>query len=855
MTCQPCCVPQRLELVARAGTANGIEWVEVLDVGAPPGVPRQQTLFVRLLLPAPTLSAASIVIDGGSRIADVGIVWAGMGDALPAAAEPAIAALVTEPARTLVIRTDSNGDFSRYRLRLVAGLDTTAPPAGFDPVLAETRFSFKVECPTEFDCADALPCPPAPVAKPDIDYLVKDYPGFRRLMLDRLGLLAPGWTERSPADVGVTLVELLAYAADQLSYRQDVIANEAYLATARQRISVRRHARLVDYRLHEGSQARAFVHLRVLGANVPLPRHTRLLTRSPGLQPELAPGPNEEAARRAGALVFETAHAVTLHDALNELAFHTWGDLGCSLPRGATRATLKTHCPGLAAGDFLLLQELRSPTLFTLTDADRMHRHIVRLTRVTRSSDPAGRLFEPEPVNGPLDVTEVEWDSSDALPFPLCLGVASRPGLVISLARGNLVLADHGLSVAGPAGTGEDLGTVREPTRRFARDPAAADCCTPQPAPTLPLRYRPTLREQPLSHGYDLAALIGAPLQPDQPERWWSAAALRKLAPRDAMPQVSGTGQTAAGTDTWLAQRDLLSSLADDRHFAVEVDDAQRARLRFGDDRNGRRPDDGTQFRAFYRVGNGSSGNVGAEAIAHIVTSASGMFEHVENPMPAFGGSDAEDIEAARRDAPQAFRTQERAVTAADYEAAAERKHDVQRAAASFRWTGSWHTVFVSADRRGGVAVDDRFEARLRAHLERFRMAGYDLEVNGPRPVPLDVALFVCVKAGHFRADVQRAVQRELSSALLSDGRRGVFHPDNFSFGEPVYASRIVAAAQAVAGVDSVKLEVFRRLVNPSPTSLAEGVIRVGRLEIAQLSNDPSFRERGRLVLRCGGGQ
>lgn len=854
MTCQPCCVPQRLELVARAGTANGIEWVEVLDLGAPPGVPRQQTLFVRLLLPAPGLTEANVVIDGGSRIAQVGMVWAGLGDALPPTAEPSIAALVTEPARTLVIRTDSNGDFSRYRLRLVAGSADASPPTGFDPVLAGTEFSFKVECPSEFDCADARPCPPAPRAKPDIDYLVKDYPGFRRLMLDRLDLLAPGWTERSAADVGVTLVELLAYAADQLSYRQDVIANEAYLATARQRISVRRHARLVDYRLHEGSQARAFVHFGVIGPNVALPRHTRLLTRTPGLRAEVAPGPAEESARRSGAIAFETAHTATLHEPLNELQFHAWGDLGCSLPRGATRATLKTHAP-LVAGDFLLLQELRSPTLFTLADADRTRRHVVRLTRVVHGVDPAGGLFEATPVNGPLDVTEIAWDSSDALPFPLCLSVASRPGLILSIARGNIVLADHGLGVAGPSGSGEELGAVRRPTRRYAHDPAAGDCCDPQPAPTLPLRYRPTLREQPLAHGFDLAALLAVPLVADRPERWWTAAALRNLAPRDAMPQVHCSGETSAGIDGWTAQRDLLDSLAADRHFAVEIDDAQRARLRFGDDRNGRQPDDGTRFRAYYRVGNGSAGNVGAEAIAHVVSATSGVFDTVVNLTPAFGGIDAEEIEAARRDAPQAFRTQERAVTAADYEAAAERKHDVQRAAASFRWTGSWHTVFVSADRRGGALVDDPFEARLRAHLERFRMAGYDLEVNGPRPAPLDVALFICVKPAYFRADVQRAVQRELSSALLSDGRLGVFHPDNFSFGEPVYASRIVAAAQAVAGVDSVKLETFQRLVNPDPTSLTDGVIRVGRLEIAQLANDPNFRERGRLVIRCGGGQ
>ena len=118
-------------------------------------------------------------------------------------------------------------------------------------------------------------CPPEIGARPDIDYLAKDYQGFRRLMLDRLSLLAPGWTERTPADLGIALVELLAYVADELSYRQDAVANEAYLGTARQRVSVRRHARLVDYFMHEGCNARAFVHFDVVGQGVALGAATR----------------------------------------------------------------------------------------------------------------------------------------------------------------------------------------------------------------------------------------------------------------------------------------------------------------------------------------------------------------------------------------------------------------------------------------------------------------------------------------------------------------------------------------------------------------------------------------------------
>ena len=69
----------------------------------------------------------------------------------------------------------------------------------------------------------------------------------------------PDWTERSPADLQITLVELLAYLGDNLSYYQDSVATEAYLGTARRRTSVRRHARLVDYIAHEGANARAWL--------------------------------------------------------------------------------------------------------------------------------------------------------------------------------------------------------------------------------------------------------------------------------------------------------------------------------------------------------------------------------------------------------------------------------------------------------------------------------------------------------------------------------------------------------------------------------------------------------------------
>ncbi len=845
-----CCDQRRLDVIRNLGTTNGIDFVEVLDRAAPAGVPRQQTLFVRLLRDGFSLNPENLTITGGERIPEVDIVWCAPADDLPPEAEPGLVDTVSEPALTLVVRTESAGDFSQYTLSIVSGLGSHLAPADFDPRLASIEFSFKVECPADFDCAEVDQCVPEIRTTPQIDYLAKDFQGFRRLMLDRLSLLTPSWTERSAADLGVALVELIAYAADNLSYRQDAIANEAYLSTARQRISVRRHARLVDYFMHEGCNARAFVQINVDGQQRTVEQGTQLLTRIPGLATIVTPGSQQyREALLAGALVFETAHrAERLDERLEELTFYAWGDGGCCLPRGATSATLREDLSELLRpGDFLIFEEVVSPTTFTEEDADHSHRCAVRLTSVTASTDPAGGLFQEPPVNQAVPVTEIAWDAADALPFALCISVQERPGLEISVARGNVVIADHGRTIAD-----EDLGVVpQEHIRLVSVAEHGCSCETVEPR-MVPPRYRPALANLPMSHGFDIDDLL--PLGEDRP--FWPASSLLRINPRTATPRIIELiGVLGAVSDPWTPRRDLMSSQSGATDFVVEIEDNGRARLRFGNDERGKRPDSGTAFTVTYRVGNGVAGNIGSEAIAHVASEAAGFVTSVRNPLPAAGGVDPEDVDVVRRDAPEAFRTQERAVTAADYAAAAERRPDVQRAAASFRWTGSWHSVFVTPDRFGGVAIDDAYETRLRGHLERFRMAGYDLGINAPRFVPLDIELHICVKPEYFRAEVHRAVEIALSSGVRPGGELGHFHPDRFSFGEPVYLSALTAAAQSVEGVDSVRIDRFQRMVDPSPISLDEGVIGIGGLEIAQLANNPNFRERGRLTVEAGGGK
>jgi hypothetical protein len=852
------CEENRRARVQAHPTLNGIDYLEVLDLDAPLGSPRQRTLLVRLLKPVPAgLSRDNLRISGGERIRGAGIVWVGIANTLLSEAtveEQKLFSGLPEADHVLVVRTDTEGDHSVYRLHLMQSGSNDVPLSNFDPRLSSLDFAFKVECPSDFDCRPQHDCPEQTQPAPDINYLARDYSSLRQLVMDRLARQMPGWRDRSPADLATTLGELIAYVGDQQHYQLDAIATEAYLHTARRRSSLRRHALLVDYRLHEGCNARVWLQLTVKGGPFEVPAGVRFYTRVPGVPARIvANSTQERQALSAHPLTFESMQETTLNEAHKQLFFHTWGDARCCLPIGATSATLRGHVPSLAVGDVLIFQERVGPLTGKATDADPGHQHPVRLTQV-RAFDGAA------PLTDPLDdspITEIAWGADDALPFPLCISSETddeHGNLAlddVSLALGNVILADHGSSI-----DNEALGSVPDPSLYY-RVNAGASCQLIAPEP-LPPRFRPSLSQGPITHQGRVMRNV---LRNGVSRREWllfdptaSAAAALIWRADDAIPFLHLESPATGGANRWIAQRDLLDSKPGDCHFVLETENDGSARLRFGNDKQGQRPNAGTVFSAWYRVGNGIEGNVGANSIAHVV-SAEDRIVCVTNPMPARGGVAPQSVDAVRRAAPNAFRTQERAVTPADYADVTERLAGVHRAAASLRWTGSWHTVFVTVDRDGGDQLTADFSRAVEEHLDRYRMAGHDLEINDPVFVSLEIDLLVCVKAGYFRSDVQRGLLDVLSRGTRADGTRGLFNPDNFSYGQNVYLSPLYAAARTVAGVASVQVTRFQRAGQSDPKPLADGFMALGRLEIARLDNDPNFPEHGVLRLQLHGGK
>ena len=825
---------------------NGLDYLEVAD--------DQLSLQVYFLGKLPPQLAHKVEgevpwlrIEGGRRITGIRVT----------AVEPGID---PDPDKDdfLTVRLDRYGDFSTYTLRLV-GVDA------IDPHYDHLDFSFKVDCPSDLDCLPACECAPEPLPEPEINYLARDYASFRQLILDRLAVIMPDWQERHAADLGVTLVELLAYAGDQLSYYQDAVATEAYLDTARQRISVRRHVRLVDYFLHEGCNARTWVCLDS-DVDFPLPPRTAFVTRlldgraagravvDSGLLAELPAADFE---------IFEAMgdEPIQIFAAHGEIGFYTWGETSCCLEKGSTSATLRDawadtpelpeeHVPGevavptrrlqLQAGDVLIIEEVIGPRTGLAADADAARRHAVRLTRVEAGEDKLIRDGQGRPT----PVLNVEWASADALPFTFCLSaIGPAPECRwldrISVARGNVVLVDHGRTLpAEPPLPGEVPVAATE---------AVCECVGfPGETRRVAGSFAPVLAKSGIT--YAQALVPGLP-----------AAGSLGQDPRQALPQVRLTGKGEEGNSTWAPRFDLLSSEADDRHFVVEIDDRRIAHLRFGDGELGRAPAAGTVFSATYRVGNGPVGNVGAEAIHHLLldgySPGAGRLV-IRNPLPAVGGTAPEPVAEARLHAPHLLRKQlERAVTADDYRLIAERRADIQRAAAALCWNGSWYEATVAVDPLGTTAPGEEALAAIERFLEPYRRIGHDLGVVAAAYVPLDIHIHVCVLPRYEAADVKAALLAVFSNRRLAGGSTGYFHPDRLSFGEGVTVSGIVAAAQAVAGVQCAAVTRLERLFEGPNHEIADGILPLRSHEIARADSDPSFPEHGRVEIVVEGGR
>lgn len=230
-----------------------------------------------------------------------------------------------------------------------------------------------------------------------IAYRIGEYAQFKDSMIARLSSSEFGLQEklrtREDNDFTIGLIDAVACAADVLTFYQERIANESYLRTAIERVSLQEMARLIGYRLRPGVAAETWLAFALEPPKAPPPELPpdpgafvtgipTALTLPAGLKVQSVPGPDEKPQ------TFETVEELAARPEWN--AVRPWLSEVRFPGYGATEVFLQGVANNLKAGDALVFvgQEfLNNPTTnnnwdFRIIDSVELDRNNDR-TRVT----------------------------------------------------------------------------------------------------------------------------------------------------------------------------------------------------------------------------------------------------------------------------------------------------------------------------------------------------------------------------------------------------------------------------------------------------------------------------------------
>ena len=833
----------------------------------------QTTLFV-FFHPAATLTAQQIL--GAIQPAQIRIYSPSGGESLPEVPlDPASPPTwVTQfGRRVLRVRTAVPGDFSRYRFRLNHPL--------VDPYFKEVGFSFKANCPSQLDCAPREhECPEDELVDYPVNYLARDFWSIRQALLDFASERHPGWKDRLEADLGMMLAEVMSAMGDEFAYYQDRISREGYFESATQRRSFRRHARMVDYYLHDGKGGKTWLDFTV--DNSAAVHVLKVGEAAWALPPTILPTDTPAMRRGRSPSVYEVGHGIiqghsklnpplfvppsfahiyksstfNLRAGANENDAYQWDENDTCLLVGSTVLYIKGHhAADLPLEDFTNPNKAGKWVVLKTNPADSSvprRTWLVRLISVTDEVDPL-----PLPAE---NVTRLEWEEAQATPFEMELAT-----LVV---RGNIV----------PATAGETFEAFCEVAPN--PQPTTLPAVLPAPAPLSNRYYNENFSTYTIERKTLLFTLPGSEERPaisHGPNLEHAAPEVR------VMDGTFGVGGWITN-DEWEWKRSLLgvsSSLPSDKHFTVDdgawrrvagyrrVDESGTPQefvhfdyangtgtsVQFGNNEFAEAPTRGMHLRVVYRLGHGRGDNVAANSLTDFDPVALPFVIEVTNPFGVIDAVDPEALATARHVIPQAYRAETfRAVRAEDYAAAVEKLPWVQRAGAQFRWTGSWLTLFATPDPKNSFRLSAEQRRDLERQLNRYRLAGREAFGMNPKFANLDLEIHICVAHTSYIGEVKEAVLEALFGKRGVRPHPGFFSPDNWTFGTPLERAKLEAAIQAVPGVKAVEEIYIARRGWFAKRIFDELVYAVAFDEIIRVENNPDLPERGAVRLVMEGG-
>jgi len=246
----------------------------------------------------------------------------------------------------------------------------------------------------------------------------------------------------------------------------------------------------------------------------------------------------------------------------------------------------------------------------------------------------------------------------------------------------------------------------------------------------------------------------------------------------------------------WTEVSTFYGQGVDDKVYIVRLDSDGVATITFGDGVRGARLSTGSSnVLASYRFGAGAAAPP-AGSIVQIARGTNGL-RSVKQPAAAGGGSDAEDPENVRENAPRQALTMGRAVSIRDMEAFASACTGVRSVKVEWVWDRRAQRPVVKVWVAGDSGVDSTVRARLLAVSD----PSTPIAVAAATAVPITLALSIDIGDDYIGDDVIAGV----ASALM-DTPDGALCVEQLGIGRPIYFSALMATIHAVAGVVSVTM-------------------------------------------------
>ncbi len=259
-------------------------------------------------------------------------------------------------------------------------------------------------------------------------------------------------------------------------------------------------------------------------------------------------------------------------------------------------------------------------------------------------------------------------------------------------------------------------------------------------------------------------------------------------------PVLEGSVKISSFRDSarkdWVQIDDILASGPEVPVYGVKKSDApvdvftvdhEAGVVRFGDGLTGRRPRAGEALYASYSYSEGVEGNVAASSLKAGPLVPTGIT--ATNPVPTWGGADAETITMAEKQVPRALQHRERLVTAEDYRTIAWRTPgvtigrievlpachaDIEPVAVG---TAPGAVTLMALPRSdpahpSAPRSDKRFLNALCDYLDPRRLVTTELVLRGATYVGLWLSIGIEVQAGHQTAEVIDAVKARIQAYL-----------------------------------------------------------------------------------------